>query len=144
MIHHLWSILCQQALIEKDTNLVSYISSFSGLHLRGTLPASLPKLAIGTAWFRESTGKEETFQFRVLIRNPSGQKKKLRIVPVHFDPQIDNFRMNIDTTGVQVEEIGLYFFIVELLNEKTKKWKEVARLPLKITVIEPESRQSQP
>jgi len=52
--------------------------------------------------------------------------------------------MNIDATGFLVEEIGLYFFCVELLNEKTKKWKEVARLPMKVATIETESSQSQP
>ena len=136
--------MCQQALIDKDTNLVSYINSFSGMNFRGTLPAPLPKLVIGTVWFRESTGKKETFQFRVLVRNPSGQKKELRVVPVDFDPQIASFRMNIDATGFLVEEIGLYFFCVELLNEKTKKWKEVARLPMKVATIETESSHSQP
>jgi hypothetical protein len=138
MIRHVWSVLCQSVIVDKETNLPTYINSFNGLSLQGDIPTPirLGSLVIGTCWWREVSGTEEPFKIRLSVKRPPNDDKELIIeTQALFPEKANSFRLNINARGFAIDKEGLHFFILEKQNEKTNKWQEVASLPFNIQFL---------
>jgi len=136
MIFHLWSVLCQAVITDKETNGVSYIQAFHGVKLTGELPGKLPPITIGTAWRKDST-EAEKFRLRVTLEAPSGKKKSTDEISAEIPEESNNYRFNIRLLDHPVNESGMHFVNVEWKQTSKGKWKPAAILPLNIEISTP-------
>ena len=134
MIRHIWSVICMQAVIDKDTNLISLINVVEQLNIP---EKPSPEKVVGfnlemvSYWVRESPNVSEKAKGRVLFVSPSG------LILKSIDYEIDlstyeRLRSRSRIVNFPAPESGQYMFKVEFSSEKAKKWKQVASVPLQI------------
>lgn len=124
MAKHIWSVACQNAIIDKYTNLVSYINSFDQIGIP-ELPYIFPPLVVASLWKRE--GEEEKLAVKVEVVTPEGDvKKEKELAEIKF---VSNFhRTHIRISPFEINQAGEFKVIIK---EKTKnKWKTVKELPI--------------
>lgn len=129
MIRHVWTILCNQVIIDKETNLVSYINALEGVNVV-ELPSTLPTFTISTLWMTDDLSA--ILNHRIRIISPSGKalaERKLDSLPFNKP----RYRINIQVAGVRVEEEGDYHVMVEFKSGRA--WKEAAQIPIPVTRI---------
>ena len=129
MINHIWSILCERVSIDKETNLISYLTCIEEI-TADKMPAIHQLLVFGSLWQTDQP-KKDTLSFRLSLISPLGKEKIL----VESDPQLidkERHRTNIILNGIPLEQVGKYIFKLQMKTEE--KWKTVSELPLKITV----------
>lgn len=121
-----WGVVCQQAIIDKQTNLVSYINIIEQLTPRD-YPTEAPRFTIATLWDRDEEG--ESFTVRIRAEDESGnilQEEKGE--EVEFD-EFERFRINKFMGGFEKKEPGCVRFQVDVLNEG-EEWETVGSLPV--------------
>lgn len=138
-MEHLWSLLCQNMLVNEVTQTISLIEVLerinfevgeqpSDINLR-VLPISMNLVSM---WSRSESDKPETGRARVLIKGLDGKTIK---GPTPTEYSIDaetnrGFRANVRFNGFPFMGSGIYRVIVQL--EVNNKWRNVAGLPLEI------------
>ena len=151
MIRHIWSVLCEKAVIDKDTNMISLVNVVEEVQaeavavpLPGTtmpegrasperLPALPIELEIGSFWVRSDEDKEERSAARLHLFPPDGDGQVLgRAFDVDLT-QHKRLRTRVRMHGLPVQESGQYEVAVEF-QEGPDNWIEVARLPLAVTI----------
>lgn len=155
MAEHVWSVLCQKASIDKDTNIVSLLTVVEALTLQDaetkvaeleTMRAQMeagkeilvPTDFILISWIvRTDNVQPETASYRVSIDPPEGK------LPQKFEQTADlsshnGMRMRHGYDHIPFRGLGTYWFVVEL--KKGNRWMKVARIPLTLNAspIEPE------
>jgi hypothetical protein len=125
-----WGVLCQQAIVDKQTNLVSYmnvIEQFSPPNY----PVESPNITVATLWDRDEEGEE--LNVRVSVVNESDEELEfVEGEPVTFDG-FKRYRINRVIGGFTVENPGRVCFKIskEVADDDgTSKWQEVVRLPV--------------
>lgn len=126
MSRHLWSVLCQSVITDRETNSVSYINSIEEI-TAVQLPVRLPLVFVGTLWQKDDKGSD--LEVRVRILAPDGRD----IRETTFGPQPFRqlrWRLNFGFEGAQLEGVGEYSFVIE--HKIAKEWSEATRLPLAV------------
>lgn len=137
MVHHIWSILCEQILVNPINNNFSYINTTNIAVLKTEAEegkfVSIDPFIVATKWFNESPKQDDEVQIRVsaslLNNNESiivGETK------VTFKNDIYIVSVNMEITNFPIKNKGLYLIKVEYKPIKNKKWKEASSLPLRI------------
>lgn len=132
MAKHIWSVTCQNAIVDKHTNLVSYINSFDQIGIP-ELPYAFPPLVVASLWERESD--EEDLVIKIEVIAPDGEvKKEKELSDIKFN---SNFhRTHVRISPFEINQAGEFKIIIK---EKTKKkWKKVKELPIIIDFQEKE------
>lgn len=132
MAKHIWSVACQSAIVDKYTNLVSYINSFDQIGIP-ELPYIFPPIVIASLW--KSEGDEENFVVKVEVVSPGGQvKKEKELADINFS---SNFhRTHVRISPFEINQAGEFKV---LIKEKTNRnWKIIKELPIIIDFQEEE------
>jgi len=149
VIHHVWTVLCTRAVIDRDTNNVTLQNVIEQLNVQGE-PRPGARLngsyVIMTLWSRADMDVPCTGFVRLTYLSPSG------VALDAFETQVDlsgitrRTRTRVSFQGLPVEEGGLYTFRVELWDDPEGAWHQVATVPLEVVFISPETgqRQSKP
>ena len=133
MITNLWNVLCKRVIVDRQTNLVSYIDCINDLQAR-KLPAILPSLDLGTIWLIEpQKSKQEKFMLRVRLFRPDGKSKTLFETPEKAFKDKKRERVNFHIRGISVEMVGVYRFTLEY--KSGSKWISTKDLFLEIGEI---------
>lgn len=136
MIIHVWSVICQRSVIDKDSLNISLFDVLEQLNLAGTLPEDKNKQIIipirfelVSLWAREQYDKPVRGMAKLSTSYPSGD--------IIEGPQINidltvhpRTRSRIVFNGLPFKESGRHVFLIQI--RKGDKWKEVARLPIEI------------
>lgn len=141
-MQHIWSIVCQKGLVDRETNLLSVIDIFEQL----TLPIndSTPfngkdivsvgfNYEVVTFWKRISGDKPIQGDVLIKIFSPNG--KELANFPIKFEfpTNMKNFRAKIRMNILPVVDSGTYKFVV--MQKEKNDYKTVAELPFEVTLI---------
>ena len=137
MIRHIWSVLCQKSITDRDTNNIS-------LDVLEQLTVKWPKLPkdskgillpapieIISFWYRDPTNSAETGQGRMQVFSPSREMVGEAVFKIDLDKS-RRVRTRVRMEGLPIpnEEQGYYKFNIELKIDG--EWEEVATVPLEI------------
>jgi hypothetical protein len=123
----IWALLCRRIILDRETNLVSYVDALDGLSIV-KFPAASPTVFVGTSWLR---GDEERLEMNVVIYGPDGSRlDAVEADPIVFEPQHNRGRMNIVISSFPITSPGTYHLAIE--TKAKSKWQEVHRFPLNV------------
>jgi hypothetical protein len=138
VVRHAWSVLCDRAFIDRDTNNVS-VDAIEQLNF--PLP-EIPKGARGlllpypvelvSLWYRLPTDKPAKQRARLRLEDPQHQGVGLSEMEVDLTTATRH-RTRVRMPLVPVTGPGVYYFVVE--QERGDGWKEVARVPLEVANV---------
>jgi hypothetical protein len=140
MIHHVWTVVCSRAVIDRDSNNVSLQNVVEQLTIsREPGPVAIPvSLDIMTLWARADPDVPTKGRARTTFLSPSGV---VNDGPFEYDIDLSKHRRYRSRGHIQplrVEEAGRHTFRVELQKEGETEWRQVASIPLEINFVIPE------
>lgn len=147
MIDHVWTVVCSQAVIDRDTNNVSLHNVTEQLTIRekpNPDASALIMLDIVTLWARSDLGIPAHGQSRLTFVSPSG---KTKAGPFLFDIDLSEYRRYRTRTRLHtlpVGEPGRYVFHIDYKDENGQRWRKVAAVPLEVTFEPPEESKQAP
>jgi hypothetical protein len=140
MAHHVWSVLCERALVTVDPRGVSLIDVMEELTLitpEGKLPdetVSVPlRLALVSFWTRTSHETAERGHARFKVLSPAGT-----LLATGHEIAVDLEKQGRAQTVGRIEAMplhgqGIYHFMVEYRDARDPQWRECARIPLEVS-----------
>lgn len=134
--------VCQKAIMDSQSNLVSMIEIVSRLQLiipagNPLAPDTIAPVQWGTvaSLLNEDGDEGKIFQTQIEVFSPSGEKK-LEIPGEPF-PLIDRAVQTITNAfGFPIGEAGVYSIKLFLREVSKDDWKEIANYPLVIAHVE--------
>ncbi len=130
MIKHIWSILCEKVVTDKDTGVTSYLSAIEAIIVK-SVPVTMPFLALGSLW-RTDNPAGDNLQFRVSLIHPESKWEKQLVTSEGTLLVTKRYRSNVVMNGSEFVQAGTYMFKVEVCNNG--KWEQVAEIPFDVTV----------
>lgn len=141
-MEHIWSVVCQKALVDRETNLLSMIDVFEQLTL--PLDGSTPfngKDAVNVAFnyevvtFWRRIEGDKPIQGDILIKILSPNNKELANFPVKFEfpANVKNFRAKIRINVLPVIDAGKYKFVV--MQKEKNDYETVAEIPFDVMLV---------
>ncbi len=136
---HIWTVICQNSSIDKETNLLSMFDCIEELSLEinkiksSKSNLSIPiKFDIVSFWIIENPEKENTLEIAIEILDPN--KKLLHRLENKFDVKKGalRFRNRIHMQGLPITEAGRY--IIKIMQKNKKDLKTVTELPLDVKI----------
>jgi len=132
MAKMLWALVCARCIVDRQTNLVSYIDAIEQL-TTSELPVTLPPFNVCSFWKREQA--DEVLKIRHTLVTPSGSRELLdEAQPI----VLNRLRHRITTAflGVEAQEAGEYRVDVEV--EVDTEWTTAASVYIDIIFKEAE------
>jgi len=141
MIKHIWTVLCSESLIDKESNNVSLIKVLEQVNVSyvvgGELPNAIPlDFTVVTLWSREESDTPERGRARIVIVDPTGQESESR--PEY---EIDlhtyrRFRGTVRGKDIPGGTSGILIFRMQVQMEGEDNWRDVADVPLAVNLEE--------
>jgi len=142
MIEHVWSVLCQRAILDRNTSSVSLIDIIEEFQIQDpvppieegkTLTLSIP-ITLISLWNRNPEDLPIIAQARVLLSVPTREVvKEISTYSVDLSEKL-RLRAFINIPVLQFWGSGIYRFVIQLQDGEKENWKEVASVPLKIVM----------
>ena len=134
---HIWTVICSNSVIDKDTNNVSLFDVLEQIQLDMVVTpedavAVLPfPLNIVSLWSREQPDNPTQVHAKDRVLSPTGQI----LFEGEYDIDISEYqrtRYKRRLFGLQVPESGEYNLVTQFKASKRSTWREVCRIPLQI------------
>ncbi len=129
MLKHIWSILCERIITDKETNLVSYLTIIEALTV-SKLPINVPLLAFGSLWISDNE-QNNILELRLIMVNPDKSKKEI-ITTEQVQFATRRFRANIILNNIVFNQSGTHRLQLERKNNG--KWEHIVEIPFDINV----------
>jgi hypothetical protein len=133
MIRHIWSVLCQSASFDIQTNNVSLQNVLESIIVVGELDASHPifvQAEIVSLWARENINLSAVGKMRAHFIQPDGKKAPEINLDINLTQGIfHRTRINI-TPGLVLVEKGEHIFHIEYQIKGDDNWLLAAKIPL--------------
>jgi hypothetical protein len=135
MIEHIWTVICSEAVVDRQTNNISLHSILERLDVMGPVfPATgqvvVPvNMNLVTLWSRTADNEPCSGQARVNLIAPNGVSSRMNEYRIDLTQHSRN-RSIFRFMGLPISGEGRYIFQVELLRENA--WIQVARTPLEV------------
>jgi len=124
-----WGLVCQQVIIDKYTNNISYINALEGIK-PPDYPAELPQIFVGTVWRRDEKGEE--IEVRIVLEDDDGNELYTGSIDSIDFSDYKRYRSNNVISGIDIEEPGTIWFHAE--KKEDGDWTREASLPVDIGV----------
>ena len=136
---NVWSVLCSKAIVDERTKQISLIESADALNIQAdelppvdqNNPINIGPtfLQLVSFWYRSDIDKPETGKARIVFVAPDG--KEIRETEIEVDLQNTVSRHLIAVIpAVKYFGLGMYYFVIEKMDEGKNEWLRTARLPL--------------
>lgn len=136
-MRHIWSVLCRQATVDKATNNLSLLDVVEQLNVRVGSPKPgymVPfESALVSLWSRDDLAIPETHFARLRLRAPDGSITEGSTLKVNL-MQTARSRWIARHSTIPITTSGLYEFLVEVQNDQTQEWHQVASTPLQVII----------
>ncbi len=147
MAEHVWSVLCQSGVIDRDSNRVSLLEVPEKVAIAGEkalaeveTAASKGKvlvpmqLDIVSYWLRSDLSKPESGAVgRLTIVAPDGKRLASQEFPIGLKEKT-GFRQRIKLQTLPYRGLGHYWFVI--YKKTGSRWHRMTRLPLELVCIE--------
>lgn len=141
MINHIWTVLCSKSITDQESNNISLLEVLEQLTIAGPpTPGVVPvRFEVVTLWGRSDTDQPSRGHARLLFLTPSDT------VTGEHEHDIDlsvyqRTRNRTLMTGLPVQETGRHHFRVQLRDEGETEWRDVADIPLQVSLEPSEGR----
>ena len=136
MVHHVWTILCEEILANPKNNALSYINSIHESTLKAGIEdgklVNIDPFIVATKWFK-SPGKKETIELKVSVRHADSKETEvLTETKVDFTAKTYALALSIEINTLPIKQEGLHLILVEYKPLKNKKWKHGSTSPILI------------
>ena len=142
MARHIWSVLCNRASIDSTTNTLSLFEVLEEVQAKVSIPSgSAPPtdltipltVTLASLWERSEMDVAETSEsFEVRLKDPNGKELARNEQVFSLDGAKKRMRILL-TTQLNVRMSGRFEFRV-MERSKAGKWREVASLPLDVSI----------
>ena len=140
MIRHVWSVLCQKSVIDKDSNSISLYDIIEQLNVtltknpKGDAPLVLPiQFEIVSLWTRSEIDVPSKGEGRLIFTDPSDQVIRNSTLDIDLTSFIRT-RTRQKISGLPLSKAGVYSFKIEFRNKAESEFQEVANLPLVVNL----------
>jgi len=141
MAQHVWTVLCNKAIVDERTKQVSLLEITEQINFSGEIPpqelidkgVNIP-VPLNLVSFLTRTDKDapETVSMRIRLVGPNNRDFKATVVPINLE-STRNARQIISVETLPFSGFGEYYFLVELNENKSKEdWEEAVRVPFTI------------
>jgi len=153
MIHHIWTVVCRNCLVDKDTNTISLIEVIEEVAVvadilsRPTPPPrqlanmSMPIFNVVSYWCRERDETPEKGRARLRVINPTGEAHLIGENEVDLT-EFTRLRHVNKLLGLPGSSPGKYQF--EISRLEGDNWVPVFHLPFWIQLPSPPEPAAQP
>lgn len=134
MARHIWSVLCEQVLVDEKTGATSHINCFDGVVL-SEFPLLLPddRLVLATMWAKEHA--DDPLHVRVRLVAPDGDGIYVRVTePRRFGAQ-SRYGLNVRLGNVQLDAPGEFVLTTE--HRETAGWITDHEMPMRFERVSP-------
>lgn len=144
-IKHIWTVLCRESVIDKETNNISLINVVEQISVSTPIPferqpagqargGPIPiSLEIVSLWIRAEEAEPALGHCRVTVLSPSGPLEEAHRIPVDLR-KYQRMRTRQRFGGLPVSEPGQYLFRVEYRDDGETGWYEVGAIPVRIII----------
>ena len=144
MIKHIWTVLCRQSIIDKNSNNISLLNVSEKLNVNFSLKKGQQRIdkeimipaqhELVSFWVRDVAEKEEFITTLIEIIDPEkkilGKFEKKLI----FAKNIKRVRARAQFARLKISKNGVYYFVVKFKANKDQNWKVVTQVPLEIEI----------
>lgn len=142
---HIWSVFCQQYIINRDSNNPSLIEILDQINFQGELPDKRPlELPLSpiiyfvSDWKRDSESDRKKYEALVNVISPDSLH--IGNFPILVDLEQSSSQCTVGKMDRIVYTVnGVYAFQVYI--KENDEWKPVASIPLEIIHTEPDKEQ---
>jgi len=147
MARHVWSVLCERAIIDRDSESLSLIDVVDAVVYEAEIApgqvVQLPaELSLVSLWIRAVGAEPEAPEARFWIKSSSGDQLVVgdpRPIPLQDSPRA---HLVFEVPFVPIGPSGRYEFVVEHRDAGPRgvgPWTPVANIPLDISVESPQT-----
>jgi hypothetical protein len=137
MPEHIWTLCCENAIIDSRTNNLSLINLLEQLNVPPGAKVIGMRMMLVTLWSKsQDVAVAERFRSRALWELPGGERIfGTEEMEQEIPADTHRLRVLLEVGGVPFREGGYYHFVVEKMSAEDK-WETVTRLPLEVVVKE--------
>ena len=148
MIEHIWSILCQNCVVDRATNTISLIEAVEDIGIALPPPVAgevgiIPiHCALVSNWERRPTDQPTRGVAKFRSVRPTGdfEKEQEYAIDLSSTPRA---RTVARISGISFRELGRHVFEISMKEDGVSDWTKVAALPFNISQLpSPDSNQS--
>lgn len=138
MIEHIWTVLCSESSVDKDSNNISLLGVIEqvGVDQRpeeGDL--ARVSLELVSLWSRTDLEHGERGEGRWRIETAGGTTHEGEIFPIDLT-EYRRLRTRNQFDGLPLNGVGYHWFVVEFRYDDDEPWNEVSRVPVEVRLIE--------
>ena len=153
MAEHVWSVLCYQAVIDRDRNNVSLLSVIEQLKVEESQEEITERISASGAagielkcefiasWVRSDHDSPEEGLMRLVLIPPSGEEVVTGEAPINLTRTFA-FRQKYQLDGIPWRGFGIYWFVTE--QKVGSDWRIESRVPLDVLMSTPELKGKNP
>lgn len=123
--------VCESAIIDRETNLVSYINLFEGVTV-AELPGVFPYPVVVASIWERTADEPETLHFRLSIQTPGGEKQA--VLEDSVEMKVRKHRLTVRVNPLTLPEAGTYHFILQ--DRRGDRWHKAADLSLEVALAD--------
>lgn len=141
MIRHVWSVLCQSASIDAQTNNVSLFNALENIIVLGELSKEKPFILsceIVSLWAREHEDKPASGQLRACFISPEGRNPQSIVLDIDLT-KTPFHRTRLTIGALPVISTGWFEFVIDFRLAGEENWRPAARLPFLLSTQSVES-----
>ena len=143
MINHVWSVLCSQATTDSETNnfslqnIIERLTIFDSPKSGGRIKIHIE---VASFWIRSEPELPTHGDFRLSYITPSGNAFGVFEGKINLSEK-EVSRNRVVFEELPVEEEGRHNFKIDLKNENSDEWLQVALIPLSIIFSPPDNKE---
>lgn len=137
MAEHVWTVLCKDYAVDKETGNVTLFKALEQLTLVKSLdveeeaPENIQvNMALVSLWCRSDRDEPESCVSRFIFKAPAGQTIGSQEYPVDLKKNVRH-RNLMRMSGIAFNGFGRYQFVIQK-QLASGKWTRVAMIPLEV------------
>ena len=134
MIDHIWTVVCSRSVIDRESNNISIQNILEQVTVNGpSRPGTvIPiELEVVSLWTKTDPSLPHRGRARITLVSPAG--RALRTTELEIDMSTyERYRTRNRFQGLPVGPSGRHIFRVEVREDGSDVWRQVAAIPLQV------------
>jgi hypothetical protein len=138
MIRHIWSVLCQSASFDAQTNSISLLNVLEQIITFGEPSVDRPGIVqaeLVSLWKREQLDSPSSGKMQAFYIDPTGKQSDPISLEINLS-QSNFHRTRLSLPGFPLIATGEYIFHIEYQVQGEEQWRPAAEIPLVVLAQE--------
>lgn len=141
MIKHIWSVLCQESIINQDNNMISLNNIIEEINLKqnkNKISKNSTKVLVPinheivSFLSKSDKNKQAKIQLKLTLLDPKMDKLEEKKFDVIIPVSKDKMRTRIKFASIPITTEGNYVYLVNI--KQNKEFETVAQIPLEVKI----------